>query len=380
VTVDLSVASGPEGVTAADLATPESLFGANQGLAALREVLRRHSIRGTFAVPAVIAHIHRDLVRSLSAEGHEIAAHGFRHEDVSGLERDAEWQRILRTTEILADTVGRKPAGWFSLPRQGDHYAVGAVSPNTVDLLLEAGYVYLGNGLADDIPSVDDWIERNCGPDEDFMPALGRLRVRLIAGEVGVTGWLCTWDRYGRLMATDRVRQPIPPLAILDLTFDCRPPDWDIVLIPHNYWFIEDVSPPPPDTSGIKWYSDGVCWSEFDGWAELYLHKSGEMDLESETDQAFSSPKAIQHAPVHRTGLAGRPTSWHLVEAECRRRWQAGERYPGKVGESRSDWARSLVEWLKREHPSAPRPTEKTLKSKLAGLLRELARSDRPNS
>ena len=34
VTVDLSVASGPEGVTAADLATPEALFGANQGLAA----------------------------------------------------------------------------------------------------------------------------------------------------------------------------------------------------------------------------------------------------------------------------------------------------------------------------------------------------------
>src|SRR6202043_3944977 len=40
----------------------------------------------------------------------------------------------------------------FSLPRQGDRYAVGAVSPNTIDLLLEAGYVYLGNGLADDIP------------------------------------------------------------------------------------------------------------------------------------------------------------------------------------------------------------------------------------
>jgi hypothetical protein len=41
MTVDLSVASGPEGVTAADLTTPEALFGVNQGLAALREVLRR---------------------------------------------------------------------------------------------------------------------------------------------------------------------------------------------------------------------------------------------------------------------------------------------------------------------------------------------------
>ncbi|HEV2098312.1 MAG TPA: polysaccharide deacetylase family protein, partial [Stellaceae bacterium] len=162
VTVDLSVASGPEGVTAADLATPEALFGANQGLAALREVLRRHAVRATYAVPAITAHINRDLVRSLSAEGHEIAAHGFRHEDVSGLDRDEERRRIARTTEILTETVGLKPVGWFSLPRQGDRYAVGAVSPNTMDLLQEAGYVYFGNGLADDIPyySVVDFASR----------------------------------------------------------------------------------------------------------------------------------------------------------------------------------------------------------------------------
>jgi peptidoglycan/xylan/chitin deacetylase (PgdA/CDA1 family) len=152
ITVDMSVASRPEGVTAADLTTPEALFGANQGLAALREVLRRHAMRVTFAVPAAIAHIHRDLVRSLTADGHEIAAHGFRHEDVSGLERNEERRRIVRTTEVLADITGSKPAGWFSLPRQGDRYAVGAVSPNTVDLLIEAGFRYLRNGLADDIP------------------------------------------------------------------------------------------------------------------------------------------------------------------------------------------------------------------------------------
>jgi peptidoglycan/xylan/chitin deacetylase (PgdA/CDA1 family) len=152
ITVDLSVASGAEGITAADLATPEALFGANQGLTALREVLRRHRMRATFAVPAVTAHIHRDLVRSLTAEGHEIAAHGFRHEDVSGLEREDERLRIARTTEILADIAERRPVGWFALPRQGDRYAVGAISPNTIDLLLEAGYAYLGNGLADDIP------------------------------------------------------------------------------------------------------------------------------------------------------------------------------------------------------------------------------------
>lgn len=229
--------------------------------------------------------------------------------------------------------------------------------------------------------SVEDWIERSCEPDEDFMPALRRLREHLIGGELGVTGWRCTWDRYGRLIATDRVRQPIPPLAILDLKFDCRPPDWDIVLIPQNGWFSEDVSPPPRDTSGITWISeDGTNLTEVEGWAELYLKEVGSIRLLTGTDQAYSSSKTIDEQRVYRTGLPGKPTSWHLIEAECRRRWQAGERSPGNVGESRSEWARILLGWLEREHPGAPRPTEKTVKSKLAGLFRELARSARPPS
>ncbi|MGH7099788.1 MAG: hypothetical protein ACREE4_19330, partial [Stellaceae bacterium] len=42
ITIDLSLAAGPEGLCAADLTTPEALFGLNQGLTALCSVLRRH--------------------------------------------------------------------------------------------------------------------------------------------------------------------------------------------------------------------------------------------------------------------------------------------------------------------------------------------------
>ena len=61
-------------------------------------------------------------------EGHEIAAHGFKHEDVSLLGRDEEQARLRRTTEILAKVVGQRPSGWFSLPRPSDKFAGGAVS------------------------------------------------------------------------------------------------------------------------------------------------------------------------------------------------------------------------------------------------------------
>ena len=162
ITVDLSVARGPEGITAADLGTPEAAFGFGQGLEALRGVLKRRRLQATVAVPAVIAHTHPEVVRSLAEEGHEIAAHGLRHEDVSGLAREEERTRIAQATELLSKATGRRPEGWFSLARQSDPFSGGTISPHTMELLLEAGYLYMGNSPADDAPHwwVSDFARR----------------------------------------------------------------------------------------------------------------------------------------------------------------------------------------------------------------------------
>ena len=72
--------------------------------------------RGASAVPAVIAEIHANTIRGLRDEGHEVAAHGFKHEDVSRLTREEEHARLERTTAILDKVAGRRPSGWFSLP------------------------------------------------------------------------------------------------------------------------------------------------------------------------------------------------------------------------------------------------------------------------
>ncbi len=152
VVVDLNVASGPEGITARDLTGDAAVFGATEGLAQLRAVLDRHAIRATISVPAVLARIRADSVRALATDGHEIAAGGFKGEDVSALAREEERARLSRTTDLVAEAAGARPVGWFGLPRQGDPFAGGTVSAHTIDLLIDAGYVYFGNGLADDIP------------------------------------------------------------------------------------------------------------------------------------------------------------------------------------------------------------------------------------
>ena len=152
VVIDLGPPAGPEGIGPPDLMTPEAQFGLHGGLALLRDVLKRHRIVATCAVPAVIAELYPDTIRSLRDDGHEIAAHGFKHEDVGALDESEERARLARTTEIIAGVVGQRPAGWYSLPRRGDKFAGGSVSRHTMSLLIEAGYSYMGNSLADDAP------------------------------------------------------------------------------------------------------------------------------------------------------------------------------------------------------------------------------------
>jgi peptidoglycan/xylan/chitin deacetylase (PgdA/CDA1 family) len=152
IVVDLSVASGPAGVTEADLLQPASHFGMNEGLDRTLNVLQRFGRRATFVVPAAIARIYAERIRDIARLGHEIAAGGYLHEDVTNLARADERDRVSLTTDLLASLTGQRPSGWFSLPRQQDPFSVGTISPNTVDLLIEAGYGYLGNGLADDLP------------------------------------------------------------------------------------------------------------------------------------------------------------------------------------------------------------------------------------
>jgi peptidoglycan/xylan/chitin deacetylase (PgdA/CDA1 family) len=164
VTVDLSPDCGPEGITPRDLESEDAEYGIEVGLGRVLGLLERHHVAATFAVPAAVAEARPDRIREVVARGHEIAAHGLRHEDPTGLGRAEEQGRIARATETLTAIAGTRPVGWYSLPRPGDRYAGGALSPHTIDLLIDAGYEYFGNGLADDIPYywVTDAAARRC--------------------------------------------------------------------------------------------------------------------------------------------------------------------------------------------------------------------------
>src|SRR3954470_7469573 len=55
---------------------------------------------------------------------------------------------------------------------------------------------------------------------------------------------------------------------------------------------------------------------------------------------------------TYQTGMAGAPTSKHLLISEMQRRAERGEMEQTLARETQH-----LLEWLAREHPAAPQPT-----------------------
>jgi peptidoglycan/xylan/chitin deacetylase (PgdA/CDA1 family) len=152
IVVDYSVEAGSDGIGHKDIERHVAEFGRKVEIWRLLDLFEKYSVRATFAVPAIMAETYPESVREITKRGHEVAAHGYRREDVSKFDMEEEKKRLDLTSQILEESCGERPRGWFSLPRQQDPYAGGTLSPSTVDLLIDAGYEYLGNGMADDIP------------------------------------------------------------------------------------------------------------------------------------------------------------------------------------------------------------------------------------
>lgn len=117
-------------------------FGRRRGMPRILQVLARHDVRASFFVPAVSALIDPEALAPIIGAGHEIGVHGWIHENTSALDLDTERDLLLQardTLETLSSTrpVGHRAANWD-------------LSPNTIDLVAETGFLYDSSMMADD--------------------------------------------------------------------------------------------------------------------------------------------------------------------------------------------------------------------------------------
>ncbi len=118
-------------------------FGPRVGAPRILDLLRREAIPSTWFVPGHTIASFPDSVEAIVADGHEIACHGWAHEDLSALEPAAERDVMVRSVEAVGRVSGLAPRG-FRAPYW-------ALSEQTLELAGELGIRYDSSLMADDV-------------------------------------------------------------------------------------------------------------------------------------------------------------------------------------------------------------------------------------
>ena len=105
-------------------------------------LLARHGIKSTLFVPGHTIETYPEICRLVHEQGHEIAHHGYAHEAPATLSREAEAAVLRRGNEIIRRLTGQFARGYRSPSWD--------LSPHTVELLLEHGFLYDSSMMADD--------------------------------------------------------------------------------------------------------------------------------------------------------------------------------------------------------------------------------------
>jgi peptidoglycan/xylan/chitin deacetylase (PgdA/CDA1 family) len=117
-------------------------FGPRVGAPRILELLARESIPSTWFVPGHTLVSFPDSIAAIVAAGHEIAAHGWAHEDLATLDPAAERDVLERSVAALTEASGSAPRG-FRAPYW-------SLSEGTLELVAELGFRYDSSLMGDD--------------------------------------------------------------------------------------------------------------------------------------------------------------------------------------------------------------------------------------
>lgn len=120
-------------------------FGPRVGVSRILGLLDRYKIKSTFFVPGWTAEKYPESVKEIVRRGHEVAAHGYMHENLSELKSPEEEIQIFRkSVEILERVVGRRPVGY-----RAPHWEF---TPRTITNLVRFGFRYDSSLMNDEKP------------------------------------------------------------------------------------------------------------------------------------------------------------------------------------------------------------------------------------
>ena len=128
---------GMSGFIARGRTSPTMLSRGEFGAVGVERILRlldRYGIAASFFIPGITIGTWPDHCRRIHEAGHEIGHHGWRHIPPAQLSREEEADELDRGIAAIEALTGRRPRGYRS--------PAWDLSENTVDLLLERGFIY----------------------------------------------------------------------------------------------------------------------------------------------------------------------------------------------------------------------------------------------
>ena len=144
VDAESAILWGNEAVGARMSVMSHQAYGPLVGVPRILDLLERHQIASTFFVPGHTAHRYPDAVRAIVAAGHEVAHHGYLHEQPTALTLEEEIEALDRGLEALAEVAGVTPAGYRA--------PMWDLSWHTPGLLAERNFLYDSSLMDADVP------------------------------------------------------------------------------------------------------------------------------------------------------------------------------------------------------------------------------------
>ena len=101
------------------------------------ELLESHGVRGTFFVLGLAAEKAPELVREIQRAGHEVQSHGYGHQLIHTLDRDAFRSDLERSRKLLEDITGQPITGY-----RAPAFSITQETLWALDVLVECGFRY----------------------------------------------------------------------------------------------------------------------------------------------------------------------------------------------------------------------------------------------
>lgn len=119
-------------------------YGPLVGVPRLLSLLESHRIRSTFFVPGYTAHRYPGVVRDIVAAGHEVAHHGYLHEQPTAVTAEEEADNLDRGLDALDEVAGVRPTGYRA--------PMWDLSWRSPGLLADRGFLYDSSLMDADVP------------------------------------------------------------------------------------------------------------------------------------------------------------------------------------------------------------------------------------